>query len=60
MLNDTPHILFRGGYALLEKKMKNYRAQALGLESPTEVPAIPMYEQLKAARTKSDGIMTSQ
>jgi len=42
-----------------EKKMKKSRAQALGLESPNEVPAIPRYELWKAARTKSDGIMTS-
>jgi len=40
--------------------MKKSHAQALGLESPHEVRAIPRYELWKATRTKSDGIMTSQ
>ncbi|KAG2396615.1 uncharacterized protein HKW66_Vig0228900 [Vigna angularis] len=33
-LNDAPYVLSRGGYALLEKKMRKSRAEALGLESP--------------------------
>jgi len=40
--------------------MKKSCAQALGLESPNEVPVIPRYELWKATRTKSDVIMTSQ
>jgi len=46
--------------ALLEKKVKESRAQSLGLESPNLVPAITRYEMWKAAQTKSDGHMTSQ
>jgi len=46
--------------ALLEKKLKKSRAQSLGLESLDLVDAIPRYEMWKAARTKSDGQMTSQ
>jgi len=40
--------------------MKKSRAQSLGLEFPDLVPAIPRYDMWKAARTKSDGNMTSQ
>ncbi|KOM54486.1 hypothetical protein LR48_Vigan10g037800 [Vigna angularis] len=49
-LNDAPHLLSRGGYAKLD---------ALGFESPDLAPAPARYELWKAARTKSDGNMTS-
>ncbi|KOM43165.1 hypothetical protein LR48_Vigan05g076900 [Vigna angularis] len=58
-LNDAPHLLSRGGYAKLEKKLRKSRADALGLESPDLAPAPARYEMWKAARTKSDGNMTS-
>ncbi|KOM49933.1 hypothetical protein LR48_Vigan08g076000 [Vigna angularis] len=58
-LNDAPHLLSRGGYAKLEKKIRKSRAEALGLESPDLAPAPARYELWKAARTKSDGNMTS-
>ncbi|KOM52162.1 hypothetical protein LR48_Vigan09g082100 [Vigna angularis] len=58
-LNDAPHLLSRGGYAKLEKKLRKSRADALGLESPDLAPAPARYELWKAARTKSDGNMTS-
>ncbi|KOM55209.1 hypothetical protein LR48_Vigan10g110100 [Vigna angularis] len=58
-LNDAPHLLSRGGYAKLEKKLRKSRADALGLESPDLAPAPAKYELWKAARTKSDGNMTS-
>ncbi|KOM56138.1 hypothetical protein LR48_Vigan10g203000 [Vigna angularis] len=58
-LNDAPHVLSRGGYAKLEKKLRKSRADALGLESPDLAPAPARYELWKAARTKSDGNMTS-
>ncbi|KAG2376519.1 uncharacterized protein HKW66_Vig0153270 [Vigna angularis] len=38
-LNDAPHVLSRGGYAKLEKKLRKSRADALGLESPDLAPA---------------------
>ncbi|KOM24885.1 hypothetical protein LR48_Vigan10s001400 [Vigna angularis] len=58
-LNDAPHLLSRSGYAKLEKKLRKSRADALGLESPDLAPAPHRYELWKAARTKSDGNMTS-
>ncbi|KOM49632.1 hypothetical protein LR48_Vigan08g045900 [Vigna angularis] len=58
-LNDAPHLLSRGAYAKLEKKIRKSRADALGLESPDLAPALARYELWKAARTKSDGNMTS-
>ncbi|KOM41452.1 hypothetical protein LR48_Vigan04g165000 [Vigna angularis] len=58
-LNDAPHLLSRGGYAKLEKKIRKSRADALGLESSDLAPAPARYELWKAARTKSDGNMTS-
>ncbi|KAG2371966.1 uncharacterized protein HKW66_Vig0240870 [Vigna angularis] len=58
-LNDARHLLSRGGYAKLEKKIRKSRADALGLESPDLAPAPARYELWKAARTKSDGNMTS-
>ncbi|KOM55126.1 hypothetical protein LR48_Vigan10g101800 [Vigna angularis] len=58
-LNDASHLLSRGGYAKLEKKIRKSRADALGLESPDLAPAPARYEQWKAAQTKSDGNMTS-
>ncbi|KOM41352.1 hypothetical protein LR48_Vigan04g155000 [Vigna angularis] len=58
-LNDAPHLLSRGGYAKLEKKLRKSRADALGLELPDLAPALARYELWKAARTKSDGNMTS-
>ncbi|KOM31455.1 hypothetical protein LR48_Vigan01g101000 [Vigna angularis] len=58
-LKDAPHVLSRGGYAKLEKKLRKSRANALGLESPELAPAPARYELWKAARTKSDGNMTS-
>ncbi|KOM57422.1 hypothetical protein LR48_Vigan11g045500 [Vigna angularis] len=58
-LNDAPHLLSRGGYAKLEKKLRKSRADALGLESSNLAPAPTRYELWKAARTKSDGNMTS-
>ncbi|KOM26317.1 hypothetical protein LR48_Vigan252s002900 [Vigna angularis] len=45
--------------AKLEKKLRKSRADALGLESPDLAPAPARYELWKAARTKSDGNMTS-
>ncbi|KOM49447.1 hypothetical protein LR48_Vigan08g027400 [Vigna angularis] len=38
-LNDAPHLLSRGGYAKLKKKIRKCRADALGLESPDLAPA---------------------
>ncbi|KOM47502.1 hypothetical protein LR48_Vigan07g120600 [Vigna angularis] len=58
-LNDASHLLSRGGYAKLEKKIRKSRADALGLESPDLAPAPARYELWKAARTKSDGNVTS-
>ncbi|KOM47836.1 hypothetical protein LR48_Vigan07g154000 [Vigna angularis] len=58
-LNDAPHLLSRGGYAKLEKKLRKSRADALGLESPDLAPTPARYELWKAAQTKSDGNMTS-
>ncbi|KOM38270.1 hypothetical protein LR48_Vigan03g165200 [Vigna angularis] len=58
-LNDAPHLLSRGGYAKLEKKLRKSRADALGLESSDLAPAPARYELWKAARIKSDGNMTS-
>ena len=54
------HILFRGGYALLDKKLKMFHAKSLGFESSNLVAVIPRYEIWKVARTKSNGHMTSQ
>ncbi|KAG2397085.1 Protein LIGHT-DEPENDENT SHORT HYPOCOTYLS 10-like Protein [Vigna angularis] len=42
-LNDAPHLLSRGGYAKLEKKLRKSRADALGLESPDLAPAPARY-----------------
>ncbi|KOM37985.1 hypothetical protein LR48_Vigan03g136700 [Vigna angularis] len=42
-LNDAPHLLSRGGYAKLEKKIRKSRANALGLESPDLAPAPARY-----------------
>ncbi|KOM47390.1 hypothetical protein LR48_Vigan07g109400 [Vigna angularis] len=42
-LNDAPHLLSRGGYAKLEKKLKKSRADALGLESLDLAPAPARY-----------------
>ncbi|KAL2325753.1 hypothetical protein Fmac_024811 [Flemingia macrophylla] len=58
--NDAPHLLSRWGYALLEERMKKARADASGLESADLVDPPPRYELWKAARTRSDGQMTSQ
>ncbi|KOM34764.1 hypothetical protein LR48_Vigan02g091400 [Vigna angularis] len=58
-LNDAPHLLSRGSYAKFEKKLRKSRADALGLESLDLAPAPARYELWKAARTKSDGNMTS-
>ncbi|KOM55894.1 hypothetical protein LR48_Vigan10g178600 [Vigna angularis] len=38
-LNDAPHLLSRGGYAKLERKLRKSRADALGLESSDLAPA---------------------
>ncbi|KAG2397288.1 uncharacterized protein HKW66_Vig0144760 [Vigna angularis] len=46
-LNDTPHLLSRGGYAKLEKKLRKSRADALGLESPDLAPAPASQETLR-------------
>ncbi|KOM50021.1 hypothetical protein LR48_Vigan08g084800 [Vigna angularis] len=59
-LNDTPHVLSRGGYALLEKKMRKRRPKELGLESTDLAPPPARHELWKAAQTKSNGQMTSQ
>ncbi|KOM43820.1 hypothetical protein LR48_Vigan05g142500 [Vigna angularis] len=59
-INDTPHVLSRGGYALLEKKMRKRRAERLGLESPDLAPPPARHELWKATRTKSNGQFTSQ
>ncbi|WVZ17516.1 hypothetical protein V8G54_010498 [Vigna mungo] len=58
-LHDAPHVLSRGGYAKLEKKLRKDRVDELGLESPDLAPPPTRYEMWKAARTKSDGNMTS-
>ncbi|KOM55827.1 hypothetical protein LR48_Vigan10g171900 [Vigna angularis] len=60
ILNDTPHVLSRGGYALLEKKMRKRRVEELGLVSADLAPPPARHELWKAARTKSNGQMTSQ
>ncbi|KOM24915.1 hypothetical protein LR48_Vigan17s001100 [Vigna angularis] len=39
-LNDAPQLLSRGGYAILEKKIRKSRADALGLESLDLAPAL--------------------
>ncbi|KOM47336.1 hypothetical protein LR48_Vigan07g104000 [Vigna angularis] len=59
-LNDTPHVLSRGDYALLEKKMRKRHAEELGLESPDLAPPPAKHELWKATRTKSNGQVTSQ
>ncbi|KOM43100.1 hypothetical protein LR48_Vigan05g070400 [Vigna angularis] len=59
-LNDTPHVLSHGGYALLEKKMRKRRVEELGLESPDLAPPPAIHELWKVARTKSNGQFTSQ
>ncbi|KOM34444.1 hypothetical protein LR48_Vigan02g059400 [Vigna angularis] len=46
-LSDTPHVLSRGGYALLEKKMRKRRAEELGLESPNLAPPPARHELWK-------------
>ncbi|KOM43469.1 hypothetical protein LR48_Vigan05g107300 [Vigna angularis] len=40
-------------------KLRKFRADVLGLDSPDLAPALARYELWKAARTKSDGNMTS-
>ena len=57
-LNDAPHLLSRGGYSLLEERLKKSRAESSGIDS-SEVQKPARYELWKAARTKSDGQMTS-
>ncbi|XP_047178785.1 uncharacterized protein LOC124845689 [Vigna umbellata] len=59
-LNDTPHVLSRGGYVLLEKKMRKRRVEELGLESPDLLPPPAKHELWKAAQTKSNGQFPSQ
>ncbi|KOM34780.1 hypothetical protein LR48_Vigan02g093000 [Vigna angularis] len=59
-LNDTPHVLSRGGYALLEKKMRKRRAEELGLESLDLAPPPARHELWKAAWTKSNGQFTPE
>ncbi|KOM40167.1 hypothetical protein LR48_Vigan04g036500 [Vigna angularis] len=58
-LSDAPHLLSRGGYAKLEKKIRKSRVEALELEFPDLAPAPARYELWKASRTKFDGNMTS-
>ncbi|KOM43541.1 hypothetical protein LR48_Vigan05g114500 [Vigna angularis] len=59
-LNDTPHVLSNGGYALLEKNMRKRRAEELGLDSHDLAPPPARHELWKATRTKSNGQSTSQ
>nr|KYP41324.1 hypothetical protein KK1_037316 [Cajanus cajan] len=56
--NDAPHLLSRGGYEL--KKMMKASAEAAGVESADRVESASRHEMWIAARTKSDGQMTSE
>ncbi|KAG4963597.1 hypothetical protein JHK84_040679 [Glycine max] len=66
--NDSPHLLSRGGYELLEKKLmvekrKIQEEQAAFTEDPSlYLPPSPIsrHEKWKSARTKQYGQMTSQ
>ncbi|XP_029125186.1 uncharacterized protein LOC114915402 [Cajanus cajan] len=58
--NDAPHLLSRGGYERKKKEMKKARAEAAGVESADRVESPPRHEMWIAARTKSDGQMTSE
>jgi len=66
--NDSPHLLSRGGYELLEKKLmaekrKIREEQAAFTEDPSlYLPPSPIsrHEKWKSARTKQYGQMTSQ
>nr|KYP44058.1 hypothetical protein KK1_034482 [Cajanus cajan] len=59
--NDAPHLLSRGGYELKKKKkMMKVRAKAAGVESADCVESPLHHEMWIAARTKSDGQMTSE
>nr|KYP42246.1 hypothetical protein KK1_036335 [Cajanus cajan] len=58
--NDAPHLLSRGGYERKKKEMKKARAEATGVESADRVESPPRHEMWIAARTKSDGQMTSE
>ncbi|KAL5128135.1 hypothetical protein HKD37_14G040441 [Glycine soja] len=66
--NDSPHLLSRGGYELLEKelmaeKRKIREEQAAFTEDPSlYLPPSPIsrHEKWKSARTKQYGQMTSQ
>ncbi|XP_029130052.1 uncharacterized protein LOC114916784 [Cajanus cajan] len=58
--NDAPHLLSRGGYERKKKEMKKARAEAAGVESADRVESPPRHEMWIAARTKSDGQITSE
>ena len=67
--NDCPHLLFRGGYELLEKKlldekMKKRQHDTLMTENPAliEDPLSPIQRHVKwkMARTNRYGKMTSE
>ena len=59
-LNDAPHVLSRGGYALLEQRLMKSREESAGVDSTDLASPPPRYQMWKAARTKSDGQMTSE
>ncbi|KOM49651.1 hypothetical protein LR48_Vigan08g047800 [Vigna angularis] len=55
-LNDTPHVLSRGGYTLLKKKMRKRLAKELGLESPDLAPPPARHELWKVYRPEKQPI----
>ena len=57
-LNDAPHILSRGGYALLEERIRRRRPSDAA--SDEDLAPLPRHQLWKAARTRSDGHMTSE
>ena len=59
-LNDTPHLLSRGGYSLLSERLMQSKFESSGLENIDDVEPPAQYELWKAARTKSDGQYSSQ
>ena len=67
--NDCPHLLSRGGYDLLEKKLldekrKRVEEESLLSENPTSVDDLPSpikrHVKWKVARTRASGNMTSE
>ena len=67
--NDCPHLLSRGGYDLLEKKLldekrKRVEEESLLSENPTSVDDLPSpikrHVKWKVARTRAYGNMASE